>query len=148
MSRAATLFMLGHEDIVKSDYSTGDDDLQKFFSDWVAVPAADDLPERPSWHIGTTVMTTVVMGCRIDVAARGGVTSALLGESVIAFLEAFYSTAVQSRSMVSPRAELLIEVRQSDGAKSPFSLRTVEDDCGETKLVVTHPIMPAVEPCG
>ena len=145
MSRAAALFMLGHEDTVRSDYNTGDDDLQKFFSDWLTAPAAKDLPERPSWHIGTTNMTTVVLGCRIDVTARGGVTSALLGESIIAFLEAFYSTALPSRTLVSPRAELLIEVRQSDGAKGPFSLRTVEDDCGETKLVVTHPIMPAAD---
>jgi len=143
MSRAAALFMLGHEDAVRSEYNTGDDNLQNFFSDWLMSPAAEDLPARPSWHIGTTTMTTVLLGCRIDVTARGGVTSALLGESIIAFLEAFYSTAVQSKTMMSPRAELLIEVRQSDGAKGPFSLRSVEDDCGETKLVVTHPIMPA-----
>jgi hypothetical protein len=148
MSRAAALFMLGHEDAVRSDYNTGDDDLQKFFSDWLTVPAVDDLPERPSWHIGTTTMTTAVLGCRIDVTAQGGITSALLGESIIAFLEAFYSTAVQSRDLVSPRAELLIEVRQSDGAKSPFSLRAVEDDCGETKLVVTYPITPATDLVG
>jgi hypothetical protein len=148
MSRAAALYMLGHEAIVKSDYNTGDDDLQKFFSDWVTAPATEDLPERPSWHIGTTTMSTVVLGCRIDVTARGGVLSALLGESIIAFLEAFYSTSVRSKTLVSPRAELLIEVRQSDGAKGPFSLRTMEDDCGETKLVVTHPIVPAVDLVG
>lgn len=148
MSRSAALFMLGHEDIVKSDYGTGDDDLQKFFSDWVTAAAAEDLPERPSWHIGTTTMSTVVLGCRIDVTTRGGVTAALLGESVIAFLEAFYSTALPSKTLVSPRVELLIEVRQSDGAKSPFSLRTVEDDCGETKLVLTHPITPAADLVG
>jgi len=148
MSRAAALFMLGHEVTLRSDYNTGDDDLQKFFSDWLTVPAAEDLPERPSWHIGTTTMTTVVLGCRIDVTARGGISSALLGESIIAFQEAFYSTAVQSRTLVSPRAELLIEVRQSDGAKDPFSFRTVEDDCGETKLIVTHPITPAADLLG
>lgn len=148
MSRAAALFMLGHENTVRSDYNTGDDDLQKFFSDWLTAPAAEDLPKRPSWHIGTTTMTTVVLGCRIDVTARGGITSSLLGESIIAFVEAFYSTAVQSRTMLSPRAQLLIEVRRSDGAKGPFSLRTVEDDCGETKLVVTHPITSAANLVG
>ncbi|MDP3663022.1 MAG: hypothetical protein U1D41_12755 [Nitrosomonas sp.] len=148
MSRAAALFMLGHEETVRSEYGMRDDDLQKFFSDWLTAPAAEDLPEEPSWHIGTTAMTTVVLGCRIDVTARGGVTSALLGESIIAFLEAFYSTAVQSITLVSPRAELLIEVRQSDGAKGPFSFRTVEDDCGETKLIVTHPITPAADLLG
>jgi hypothetical protein len=148
MSRAAALFMLGHEDAVRSDYNTVDEDLQKFFSEWLAAPAAEDLPERPFWHIGTTTMTTVVLGCRIDVTARGGVASALLGESIIAFLEAFYSTAVRSRTLVSPRTELLVEVRQSDGAKGPFSFRTVEDDCGETKLVVTHPIAPSADLVG
>jgi len=148
MSRAAALFMLGHEDSVRSEYNTGDDNLQKFFSDWLMSPVSEDLPVRPSWHIGTTTMTTVVLGCRIDVTARGGVTSALLGESIIAFLEAFYSTAVQSKTMMSPRAELLIEVRQSDGAKGPFSFRSVEDDCGETKLIVTHPIAPAADLMG
>ena len=148
MSRAAALFMLGHEDAVRNDYNTGGDDLQKFFSDWLTAPAAEDLPERPSWHLGTTIMTTVVLGCRIAVTIRGSVISALLGESIIAFLEAFYSTAVQSKTMVSPRSELLIEVRQSDGAKGPFSLRTVEDDCGETKLVVSHPITPPADLVG
>ena len=148
MSRAAALFMLGHEDTVRSDYNTGNDNLQKFFSDWLTASADEDLPGRPSWHMGTTTMTTVVLGCRIDVTARGGVTSALLGEGIIAFLEAFYSTAVQSRTLISSREALLIEVRQSDGAKGPFSLRTVEDDCGETKLVVTHPITPAADLVG
>lgn len=148
MSRAAALFMLGREVTVRAEYNTGDDDLQKFFSDWLTAPAAEDLPEQPSWHIGTTTMTTVVLGCRIDVTVRGGVISALLGESIIALLEAFYSTAVQSITLVSPRAELPIEVRQSDGAKGPFSFRTVEDDCGETKLIVTHPITPAADLVG
>jgi hypothetical protein len=148
MSRAAALFMLGHEETVRSGYGTWDDDLQRFFSDWVAAPADEDLPERTSWHIGTATMTTIVLGCRIDVTARSGITSALLGESIISFLEAFYSTAVQSITLLSPRADLLIEVRQSDGAKGPFSLRTVEDDCGETKLVVTHPITPAADLVG
>ncbi|WP_323634580.1 hypothetical protein [Pectobacterium polaris] len=143
MSRSAALFMLGHEDTVRRDYDTEDNDLQKFFSSWLTAPVTEDLPERPSWHIGTTTMTTVVLGCRIDIIVHGGITSALLGESITAFLEAFYSTAMPSRKFVSPRAELIIEVRQSDGAKEPFSLRTVEDDCGETKLVVTHPIKPA-----
>jgi len=148
MSRAAALFMLGRENTVRSDYDAGNEDFQKFFCDWLTAPAAEDLPEEPSWHIGATTMTTVVLGCRIDVTARGSVTSALLGESIIAFLEAFYSTAVQLRTLVSPRAELLIEVRQSDGARGPFSLRTVEDNCGETKLVVTHPITPVADLVG
>jgi hypothetical protein len=143
MSRAATLFILGHEDVVRDEYGTKDDDIHKFFSDWVNAAAAKDLPDGPSWHIGTTVMSTVVLGCRIHVTARGGLTSALLGESIISFLEAFYSTALQSRDLLSPRAELMIEVRQSERAAKPFNVRTVEDDCGEVMLVIPHPVIPA-----
>lgn len=148
MSRAAALFMLGHEDTVRSDYSIGDDDLEKYFNNWFCASVAEDLPEQPSWNSDTTTITTVILGCRIDVTSRKCITSALLAESIISFLEAFYSTAVQLRNLVSPRAYLLIEVCQSDGTKGPFSLRTMEDDCGETKLILTHPIIPATDLVG
>jgi hypothetical protein len=87
MSRAAALFMLGHEEVIRSDYNTGEDDLQKFFSDWFAAPAAEDLPEQPSWHIGTTSMTTVVLGCQIDV--KSGAVSLLrfLAKASLDFLK-------------------------------------------------------------
>lgn len=89
-----------------------------------------------------------VSTCQIDVVVRGGVASALLGESIVAFLEAFYSTAVRATSMFSPRERLVIEVRQSEAAKPPFVHRHVEDDCGETMLIVAHPISGASELVG
>lgn len=145
MSRAAALFMLGHEDTVTSELGAENEDLQKFFETWVKAPAAEDLPNRGSWHIGSTTMTTAILGCRIDVIARGGIASALLGESIISFLEAFYSTTIQSKTIISTRAELIIEVRQSESCKDPFSFRIAEDDCGETKVIVTHPIKTATD---
>jgi hypothetical protein len=140
MSRAAALFMLGYEDKVRAEYGSEDDDLNRFANEWLAAPAGQDLPKRPSWHFGTTTMTTVILGCQVDIVARGGITSALLGESIIGFLEAFYSTAARNRRLVSPRERLVIEVRQSETAKLPFAHRQVEDDCGETTLIVTHPV--------
>ncbi|MGY4206836.1 hypothetical protein ACVK00_000206 [Burkholderia sp. PvR073] len=148
MSRAASLFMLGYEDKVREEYGTADDDLNQFVSEWLAAPAAADLPRQPAWHFGTTTMTTAILGCQVDVVARGGVASALLGESIIAFLEAFYSTAVRSRNLLSPRERLVIEVRQSEAAKAPFAHRHVEDDCGETSLIVTHPVSSAASLVG
>jgi hypothetical protein len=148
MSRAAALFMLGHEDKVREEYGTADDNLNQFASDWLAAPAAQDLPKQPAWHFGTTTMRTVILGCQIDVLVRGGVASALLGESITAFLEAFYSTAVRSRKLISPRERLVIEVRQSEAAKAPFVHRHVEDDCGETSLIVTHPVSSATNLVG
>lgn len=143
MSCAAALFMLGHEDKVRTEYGAEDNDLNQFASEWLAAPAAQDLPKRPSWHFGTTTMTTIILGCQIDVVARGGITSALLAESIIGFLEAFFSTSVRSRKLLSPRELLSIEVRQSEAVKPPFVHRYAEDECGETKLIVTHPISVA-----
>lgn len=148
MSRAAALFMLGYEDKVRAEYGTEDDDLNQFASEWISAPAAQDLPKRPAWHFGTTTMTTVILGCQVEVVARGGIASALLGESIIGFLEAFYSTAVRSRRLLSPRERLAIEVRQSEVAKPPFVHRHVEDDCGETTLIVTHPISAVTDLVG
>jgi hypothetical protein len=145
MSRAAVLFILGHEDRLKKEYSIEEENLQEFFSLWLHQPAADDLPLVAQWHVGSTIrLETVVLGCKVEVTARGGITTALLAESFIAFLEAFFSTAIQMRALLSPRPELSIEVRQSDQAASPFSARSSEDDCGETKIVVTHPVDTAV----
>jgi hypothetical protein len=140
MSRAAALFMLGHEDKVRTDYGALGDDLNKLINEWLAAPAAQDIPKMPSWHFGTTTMTTVILGCQVEVIARGGVTTALLGESIIGFLEAFYATAVRTRRLISPREKLVIEVRQAEAVKLPFVHRQIEDDCGETKLIVTHPV--------
>lgn len=148
MSRAAALFMLGYEDKVRTEYGTANDDVNQFASEWLAAPAAQDLPKRPTWHFGTTTMTTVILGCQIEVVARGGITSALLGESIIGFFEAFYSSAVRTRRLLSPRERLVIEVRQSEAAKPPFSHRCVEDDCGETALIVTHPVSAAADLVG
>ncbi len=148
MSRAAALFMLGYEGKVREEYGAADADVNQFVSDWLATPAAQDLPKQPAWHFGTTTMTTVILGCQIDVLVRGGVASALLGESITAFLEAFYSTAVRSRKLLSPRERLVIEVRQSEAATAPFVHRHVEDDCGETSLIVTHPVASATNLVG
>lgn len=148
LSRSAALFMLGHEDVLRTEYETADSDLQQFHSDWVNSPAAEDLPSAPIWHIGKTTYETMVLGCHISITIRGPATSTLLAESILGFLEAFYSTAIQMPSLMSPLPELRIEVRQTDGAKAPFTIRTSEDDCGETTLIVTHPVLSPTELVG
>lgn len=145
VSCSAALFMLGQEEFIKSEYQTGDSDLQQFYSDWVHTPGAADLPVEPIWHMGTATYRTVVLGCHLSVIVRGSALSAMLAESILAYFEAFYSTSIQTPALMAPRPELRIEVRQSDGAKAPFQLRTAEDDCGETSLIVTHPVLSATQ---
>lgn len=148
MSRAAALFMLGHEDKVRNEYGAEDDELNQFANQWLSAPAGEDLPKHSSWHFGTTTMNTVILGCQVDIVARGGITSGLLGESIIGFLEAFYSTAIRNKKLLSLREKLVIEVRQSDSANPPFTNRLIEDDCGETKLIVSHPVLAAADLVG
>lgn len=145
VSWSAALFMLGQVDLVKREFQKGDSDLQQFYSNWIDAPVASDLPSEPIWHIGPATYRTVVLGCRLSVTARGPAISAMLAESILAYLEAFYSTGIQTPGLIAPRAELNIEVRQSDGARAPFQLRTAEDDCGETTLIVTHPVLSATQ---
>jgi len=143
LSRGGALFALGYEDAFRSEYKQEDGDLVDFFSMWLTQPASADLPAEAEWHLGRLVtMHTVIIGCEIELAAENRTTSILLGEAILAFLESLFSTMIRLRSHYALRSNLKIEVKQSEYAKSPFSHRIVEDDCGETHIVVAHTVMP------
>lgn len=147
MSRGAALFALGYEDAFRSEYKQEDGDLVDFFSMWLDQPAAADLPAEAEWHLGRIVtMYTVIIGCEIELVAENRTTSILLGEAILAFLESLFSTMIRLRRHYSFRSNLKIEVKQSEHAKSPFSHQIVEDDCGETHIIVAHTAMPLDHP--
>jgi hypothetical protein len=138
MSRGAVLFALGYEDAFRSEYKD-DGDLDDMFSKWLVQPAAADLPAEAEWHIGRLVtMHTVIIGCEIELVSENKTTSILLCEAILAFLESLFSTMIRFRDNYSLRPNLKIEVKQSEFAKPPFSHRIVEDDCGETHIIVAH----------
>lgn len=140
LSRGAALFALGHEDDFRSENGQVDDDLDHFFSLWLRQPAAADLRQEADWHLDKmVVMRTVVMGCEIELAAENSVSSILLGEAILAFLESFMSTAIRLKGLSAARPYMKIEVRQSKSAKEPFIHQIKEDDCGEINIIVTHP---------
>lgn len=140
MSRAAALFSLGHEELLRSEYGLRDDDLDHFFSLWLEQPATDDLPSEADWHLGRTVeMRTVILGCEIETVVENHIPSILLGEAILAFLESFLSTAVRFKGHYSARSCLKIEIRQSESADTPFTHTVQEDDCGESNILIFHP---------
>lgn len=143
MSRGAALFSLGHEDKFRSEYKeTGD--LDQFFSLWLNQPAADDLPTEAQWLLcGTVAMRTSILGSEIELVAENHATSMLLGEAILAFMEAFLSTVIKLRGHYSARPYLKIEIRQSGNATIPFIYEVEEDECGETKIIITHPKVSA-----
>ena len=137
-SRLAAMFLLGYEAAVKSE--TGFDEPEAFFVKLLEQPAAPDVAERADWGMRWPFsLRTVLFGCRIEVLARDGLSSLLLGETVLAFVESFLATSSMAKGQLSARAELCIEVVARDDAKQPFEHELVEDDAAEVKIVVTHP---------
>jgi hypothetical protein len=143
MSRGAALFSLGYEDKFRSEYKeTGN--LDQFFSLWLNHSAGDDLPAEAQWLLhGTVAMRTVILGSEIELVAENHTTSMLLGEAILAFMEAFLSTVIKLRGHYSARPYLKMEIRQSGNATIPFSYEVEEDECGETKIIITHPKVSA-----
>ena len=137
-SRLAAMFLLGYEAAVKSE--TGFDDPEEFFAKLLAQPAGRDVAESTDWGMRwPSRLHTVLFGCRIEVLARDGLASLLLGETALAFIESFLATSGMASGQLSARAELCIEVVARDDAKQPFEHELVEDDAGEVKIVVLHP---------
>lgn len=139
MSSCAALFMLGQTARLKLEIQRPDENLDEVFTGWLMQPAANDLPPEAQWQVeANCAMQTSLFGCKVTVTSRGGGNSALVAESLLAFFESFFSTALQLKSCFSPRPELAIEVRQTEQGQQLFGNRISEDECGETRIIVSH----------
>ena len=140
-SRLAAMFLLGYEEAVKAE--TGFDEPEEFFARLVGQPAGRDVAERADWGMRWPFsLQTVLFGCRIELLVRDGLSSLLLGETVLAFVESFLATSGMAKGQLSARAELRVEVFARADARQPFEHELVEDDAGEVKIVVAHPEGP------
>ena len=141
MCRLAAMFLLGYEEAVS--FETGFDEPEKFFATLLGQPAARDVAERADWGARWPFsLRTILFGCRIEVLAGEGLSSLLLGETVLAFIESFLATSGMGKRQLSAREELCIEVVARDDAEQPFEYELVENDVGEVKIVVAHPWGP------
>ena len=136
--RVAAMLLLGYEEAVRSE--TGFDEPEEFFAKLLGQPAAREVAERADWGVRWPFsLRTVLFGCRIEVLVGEGLSSLLLGETVLAFVESFLATSGMSKGQLSTRGELRLEVVARDDAGHPFEYERVEDDAGEVKIVVAHP---------
>ncbi len=141
MSRLAAMFLLGYEDAV--GFETGIDEPEDFFTKLLGQPAARDVAEHADWGVRwPSSLYTVLFGCQIEVRVIEGMSSLLLGETLLAFVESFLATSGMAKGQLSARGELYVEVVARDNAKQPFEYELVEDDAGEVKIVVAHPRGP------
>jgi hypothetical protein len=140
MAREAMLYALGHEDAVSTEWIPSGESMDGAFGKWLDQPAAEDVPAKPEWFLEQKVsMRTQVLGCQIELIAENNASTILLGESLLAFIESFFSTVIAGKGHFASLPYLKIELRQSAFADAPFTQREEEDDCGEVTLVLAHP---------
>jgi hypothetical protein len=138
LSRGAALFILGYEEAFRAEYKEKDN-LDIFFSKWLDQPAEEDLPVNAEWHLGKLVtMHTVIIGCEIELVCENRANSILLGEAILAFLESLFSTLISFRGNFAFRSNIIIKIKESAETNSPISHEVIEDECGETHVVVRH----------
>lgn len=138
MSRGAALFALGYENMIRDEFKDLDSDLDKFFSQWLDQPAAKDLPFNAEWHLHEgVVMRSVILGCEIELIAENHKHTLVMAEGILGFLEASLSTAVKLKGLYSSRPYLKMEVKQGTSKGKSIYSKTVEDECGETMILVT-----------
>lgn len=142
-----SLFAIGQEDRLQSEYPGVAPDTERFFSLWGRQPVADSLPKNSEWHCDNTItLRTKLLGCSLEFNVENNTSSLILAEALLAFLEAFFSTAITF--LLSGRfpttAKLIVEIRPSEYAEHPFGQRIEEDNCGERRIIITHSKLSAV----
>lgn len=140
IARGAALFALGHEEMLRREFEQPDEDLDQYFGMLLHQPAADEVPERPEWHTGTTVaMETTILGCHVRLVAANEPTTLVWGETILGFLEAFFSTTLRLQSLMSMRPNLTLDLSPAAGdVHAPLTVIVVEDDSEETTIRLTH----------
>ena len=135
--RSAMMFLLGYEAAVTDE--AGIDDVEAFIGGLLRQPGARDILEVADWGIGRShILRTTLFGCQIDLLARGGSSSLLLGETILAFLESFAATSDLTTGQLASRSHLEMEVVVREDAEVPFGHDLVEDSVGDVKIVVAH----------
>ncbi len=122
-------FALGDVDSIRADVSAkGEQEVEQFFKSVAAHSAGQDLPEEPALLTAQTVhFTSIVLGCRINVAASNASPCIEVAESLLAALESLLSTSVLEG--VAPRVPSIdVVVRRSDFAEFPFRFEAKDVD--------------------
>ncbi|WP_437726113.1 hypothetical protein [Sorangium sp. So ce861] len=124
MSAIALRFALGHtENIPKELIGVAPEaqSVEDFFVLWINQPAAWDIAERPELYATRNVLlSSVVLGCRIDIDAENESPCIELAESILASLESLLSTGL-AQGIIAREPSVVISIRTSDLATPPFS---------------------------
>jgi hypothetical protein len=133
----ALLYALGDVESLPKDLreDKSEEGRKEFFAKWRDQPAAKDLPETPQPCDGTNViLSSRILGCRINVHCSNRSPATDLAESILAAMESLLSTGQTGRLMArEPNIE--IEVRIADFAPYPFAFE-ITDAGGQTRVKI------------
>ncbi len=132
MARAALLYTLGYEDALHDDGSIPERETEegviKIFSSLYSQPAAESLPRYVHLNEDTPQsLKTFLIGMQVEINFDPNQKSAVIqAQSIIAALEAFFSTTLEQR--ISPHREKLILVlhETNNGEKPSFEIDTTK----------------------
>jgi hypothetical protein len=137
-SASALSFLLGDLNPTRELFGfTSDEDVQEFWSKLAL--AASDL-SIPEWHNKDIRFFYIgIIGCKIKLKTNNDGPSLMLAESVLAFIESFFSTLIAFPGALASRSELQIEIKRTVLADTPMTVKVVEDECGESTILVMFP---------
>lgn len=140
MSRAALLYLMGNEDILRTEgwipEQESPEDAESFMRDLRDYGVKANYPV-PDFALGEAVkLSSIVLGCRIDLVCANNLVSTSVGEAVLGSLEALLATSLDHR--ILPQVDhLQLRVTPSD-AVGLSPVLTFADVEGEPVGTITH----------
>jgi hypothetical protein len=135
------LFALGYEDRLRVDNvipaSETVEDVIAFFQEWVEQSAVSELPAGPEFLDGQTLtLSSNILGCEVEVSVPNNNTSLFLAEAVLAGLESFLATSLDS-PLVPHTSRLKLKIFARDFMDEPLSFAVTSSP--RTVVEIYHP---------
>jgi len=138
----ALLYALGYEDRLRAEKMIPAEESQEavwaFFNNWVIQPGLGALPEAPEYLDRQFLeLRSSVLGCEVRAAVPNNLTSRYLAEAVLAGLEAFLATSLDSSSLMPHTSRLKLKILPRDFMSEPLSFTVAT--APETIVEISHP---------
>jgi tetratricopeptide (TPR) repeat protein len=133
LSRFASLYVLGYEDVIRLEYETGDSNLFEFCNLWLNQPANIELPAYSNWNIGRrTSIVSNVIGTKFTIDLPNEKDILSMAEGIMAAIECFLATALEHKIFPrQPQVQCVINVLSN---LHELKFEDVEDEYGDITI--------------
>ncbi len=137
----ALLYALGYEDRLRAEKVIPADETAEavlaFFNSWVAQPSLNELPELPEFLDKRTIeLRSSVLGCDVRVTLPNNNSSLFLAEAILAGLEGFLATSLDS-PLIPHTSGLQLRIVPSDFMSEPLAFTVTTGP--QTIIEINHP---------